>query len=110
VSLSGEGRDTRRAPDKQEKAMISNPNLAAQLAREHQRQMLAQASQRRLRHQHACPAPRTPRPAARVARRLAAAIARAGVVAAQAPGAIWPAGPHRLGEPAGQAQTPGRSH
>jgi hypothetical protein len=90
--------------------MFMNPNLATQLAHEHQRQMLAQASQQQLRHQHGYPAPRTEGLAARVARRLAAAIARAGVAAAQAPGAVWRAGPHRLGEPAGQAQTSGRSH
>jgi len=90
--------------------MTSNPNLTIQLAREHQRQMLAEARQRQPWHRHGYPAPRTEDPAARAARRLAAAIARVGVVAAQAPGAIWPAGPHRLGEPAGQAQTPGRSH
>jgi hypothetical protein len=76
-----------------------------QLAREHQRQMLAQASQRPRRHQHGYPAPRTPGPAARGARRLAAAIARAGAVAAQAPGAIWRAGSHRLGEPAARPRS-----
>jgi len=81
-----------------------------QLARGHQRHMTAQASQRQRPDQHGYPAPRTAGPAARAARRLAAAIARAGLAAAQAPGAIWPAGPHRPTGPAGQIQTPGRSH
>ena len=44
-ALSGEGRDSRRAPDRQGKAMVMNPDLATQLTREHRRQMLAQASQ-----------------------------------------------------------------
>jgi hypothetical protein len=90
--------------------MFTHPDHAGQLVREHQRQMLAQARQRQLRRQHGYPALRIPGPAARIARRLAAAIGRARVTAAQPPGAIWPAGPHRLGETAGQAQTPGRSH
>jgi hypothetical protein len=89
--------------------MFIDPNLATQLAREHQRELLAEASQRQqLQHRHR-PAPGTPG-ATGIARRLAAAIVRAGAVAAQAPGAIWPAGPRPLGEPAGRAQTPGHSH
>jgi hypothetical protein len=89
--------------------MFINPDLATQLAREHHRQLLSEASQRQLRHRHR-PAPDTPRAAAGFTRLLAAAIARAGLVNAQAPGAIWPAGPHALGEPAGQAQAPSHSH
>lgn len=89
--------------------MFINPHLATQLARDHQRQLLAQASQRQLAHQHRRPSNGTPGPAG-ITRRLATAIARAGRVAAHAPGAIWPAGPHPLGEPARQAQTPGHSH
>jgi len=82
--------------------MITNPNLATQLAREHQRQMLAQASQQR--HQHGRPVPGTPNAAASIIRRVVAAIARAGRVTAQAPGAIWLARPHPLGEPAAPAR------
>jgi len=90
--------------------MFSHPDRIGQLASEHHHQMLAQASQRQLRHQHDRPAASNPGRPARIARRLAAAIARAGAAAAQAPGAIWPAGPHPFGEPAGQAQTPGSGH
>ena len=81
--------------------MITNPNLATQLAREHQRQMLAQASQQR--HQHGRPARGTPNAAASIIR-VGAAIARAGRVAAQAPGATWLARPHPHGEPAAPAR------
>jgi hypothetical protein len=83
--------------------MFINPDLATRLAREHHGELLAQASQRRLRHQHHRPAAGTPDPAAPITRRLAAAIARAGVAAAQSAGTIWPAGPRPLREPAGQA-------
>ncbi len=84
--------------------MFTNPDLATQLAREHHRELLAQASQRRLR-------PRSRRQApARITRLLAAAIARAGSVAAQATGVIRPAGPHPLGEPAAHTQAPEGSH
>ncbi len=84
--------------------MFTHPDRIGQLADEHHHQMLAQASQRQLRHQHGRPAAST-----RIIRRLAAAIAGAGVTA-QAPGAIWPAGPHPLGEPAARTQIPGRGH
>jgi len=40
---------------------------------------------------------------------LATAIARAGAAAMHALGAIWPARPRLLGEPAAPAQTPDRS-
>ena len=73
--------------------MFTHPDRIGQLAREHHHQMLAQASQRQLRHQHSRPAATT-----RIIRRLAA-LMRAGVVPAQAPGTIWPARPRRLGEP-----------
>ena len=53
--------------------MITHPDRISQLAREHHHQMLAQASQRRLRHQHSRPA------TTRIIRRLAALIAGAGV-------------------------------
>jgi hypothetical protein len=89
--------------------MFTHPDRIGQLASENHRQMLAQASRRRLLHQEDGPTARTAGLAARMTRRLATAIARAGVVTAQAPGAVWPVGPHPLGEPVGQAQTPGRS-
>ena len=85
--------------------MFTHPDRIGQLAREHHHQMLAQASQRQLRHQHSRPAAST-----RIIRRLAAVIAGAGMVPAQAPGAIWPAGPHPPGEPASLVQIPGRRH
>jgi len=61
--------------------MFTHPDRIGQLAGEHHHQMLAQASKRQLRHQHGRPAART-----RIIGRLAAAIARAGAVTAQAPG------------------------
>jgi hypothetical protein len=85
--------------------MFIPPDLATQLAREHYRRMLGEASQRQLAHQHARPAPGTPGPAG-ITRRLAAAITRARVATARAAGGIWPTGPHPLGEPAGQSQAP----
>ena len=89
--------------------MFTHPDRLGQLAREHQSELLSEASQRQLANRHR-PAPGTPGGATGITRRLAAAIARAGLVSAQAPGAIWPTGPHPLGEPAGQPQTPGHSH
>jgi hypothetical protein len=53
-------------------------SLTTQLAREQQRQMLAEASHHQ-RHQHGDMAPRTPSAATRIFRRLAAAITSAGV-------------------------------
>jgi hypothetical protein len=44
--LSGEGRDSRPAPDRQEKAMCTHPDRIGQLAREHHHRMLAQAGLR----------------------------------------------------------------
>jgi len=76
--------------------MITNPSLATQLAREHQRQMHAQASQQR--HQHGRPAPRTPN-AASIFRRLAAAIARSGRAAARRHLANSPASARRTTHP-----------
>jgi hypothetical protein len=66
--------------------MFAQPDRIGQLARENHNQMLAEASQRQLRHQHGHPAPATSGPATRITRRLAAAIARLGTVAAEAPG------------------------
>jgi hypothetical protein len=85
-------------------AMFTNSHLTAQLARE----LLAQAAQRQLARQHRRLAHRTP--SAGITGRLAAALARAGVVAAQAPGAIWPAWPDPLASPAGQAQAQAPVH
>ena len=85
--------------------MVTHPDRIGQLAREHHHQMLAQASQRQLRHQPSRPAGTT-----RITRRLAALMAGAGVVPAQAPGTSWPARLHPLGEPAGRTQIPGRRH
>ena len=90
--------------------MFTHPDLISQLARDHHRQMLAQASRRQLRRQHDRPAARTANGAGQIARRPVTAIARASAATAQALRAIWPAGPHPLGGPAGQAQIPGRSH
>jgi hypothetical protein len=61
--------------------MFPHPHIAGQLAREHQRQMLAEASQRQLRRQHHRPAARTATPAGRIIRRLATAIAGPGIAA-----------------------------
>ena len=61
--------------------MSMNHDLATGLAREHQRQMLAEAS-RQQRHR----APQTPRTATRIIRGLVAGITSARVAAAQAPG------------------------
>ena len=90
--------------------MFTHPDQIGQLVRDHHNQMLAQASRRQLRHQHGRPAPSTANGAAQIARRPVTAIARASAATAQALRAIWPAGPHPLGGPAGQAQIPGRSH
>ena len=65
--------------------MFTHPDRMEQLAREHHHQMLAEASQWRLRHQCGRPAAST-----RIIRRLAAAIARTSVVTAQVPA---PSGP-----------------
>lgn len=66
--------------------MFTQPDRIGQIAREHHYQMLAEASQRQLRHQHGHPAPATPGAATRITRRLAAAIARLGSVPTEAPG------------------------
>jgi hypothetical protein len=90
--------------------MFTHPDPIGQLAREHHRQMLAEASQRQRRRPHVDPAAKTPNAAAAILRRLAPAITRTVVVAAEAPDAIWPARPHPLGEPAAQGRRPGRGH
>jgi hypothetical protein len=77
--------------------MISNPDLVTQLAREHQRQVLAQASQQR--HQHGRPVPGTPNAATSIFRRLAAAIGRADRAAARRQLASSPASARRTTHP-----------
>jgi hypothetical protein len=66
--------------------MFTHPDRIGQLASENHRQMLAQASRRSLLHQDDRPTARTAGLAARMTRRLAAAIARTGVATAQAQG------------------------
>jgi hypothetical protein len=63
-------------PDTQETAMSMNHDLTTRLARDHQRQMLVEASQQRhqQRHQPRHPVSRTRRTATRIIRGLAAAI------------------------------------
>jgi hypothetical protein len=81
ASLSDEGRDSRPATDRQDKAMFTHPRLTSQLAREHHRQMLAGASRRQLRRRHGRQATRNAGGAGKVIRRVAAAIAGAGIAA-----------------------------
>ena len=64
--------------------MFTHPGRLGQLAREHHHDMLAQASQRRLGTQSGGRSPAAPNAAARVTRRLAGVIGRAGVVASRA--------------------------
>lgn len=61
--------------------MFTHPGLTSQLAREHHHQMLAEASRRQLRRRHGRQATRNAGGAGKVIRRLAAAIAGAGVAA-----------------------------
>jgi hypothetical protein len=61
--------------------MFTHPDRVSQLAREHHRQMLAEASQRPLRRQHRHPATRTANAAATIIRHLATAIAGADTAA-----------------------------
>jgi hypothetical protein len=90
-------------PDRQEKAMLINPDQATRLTRDHYDELLTQASRRQLRPRPGRQATRT-RGTAGIGRRLAAAIARA--MTAQAPGPFWPTGGNPLGEPVTQARTP----
>jgi hypothetical protein len=70
--------DTQAPPpgSHQEKAMFTHPEITSQLASEHQRQMLAAASQRQLRRQHDRQAPKAANIAATIIRRLATVIAK----------------------------------
>jgi hypothetical protein len=72
--------------------MFTHPHVVCQLAREHQRQMLADAAQRQLLHRHHLAAASMPGIATGITRRLAALIARAGAVISSAPGAAWDRG------------------
>ena len=83
--------------------MFTHPDPLGQLAAEHHRNMLAEARQRTLRHQHGRPSSRTPAIALRITRRLATAITRAGPVAAEASAAAWVARPHQPGGSASEA-------
>ncbi len=56
--------------------MFTHPDRLGQLAREDQRQMLAEASQRQLRRQHGQQATRTATAAGTIIRRLATLIAK----------------------------------
>ena len=89
--------------------MFTHPDQIGQLVREHQRQMLAEASQRQRRRPHVDPAARTPNAAA-IFRRLATALSRAVVVAAEGPRAIWPPDRIRSANQPPQGHRPGRSN
>jgi hypothetical protein len=79
--------------------MFTHPGSLGQLAAEHHRNMLAEARQRTLLHQHGRPSSKTPAIALRITRRLATAITRAGPVAAQTPAATWVARPPSRQDP-----------
>ena len=61
--------------------MFTHPGLTSQLAREHHRQMLAEASRRQLRRRHGHQATRNASGAGKIIRRIATAIAGAGIAA-----------------------------
>ena len=67
--------------------MFIHPEIASQLAREHRRDMLAEVSQRQLRRQRGHQPTRNPNVAGRIIRRVATAIAGAGIAALPALGA-----------------------
>ena len=64
-----------------------------QIARQHHNQMITDARQRQLSRS----ASSRPLAGARITRRLNAAVAKAGLAAAHAPGAIWASRPRPLG-------------
>jgi len=72
--------------------------------------MLAEAGQRALRHQHGRRSSMMPHAAVKIIRRLATAIARVGAAAAQAPGTIWPAGPHQPAGPIAEGHPSDHGH
>jgi hypothetical protein len=86
--------------------MFMYQHVATLLVREHQRQLPAAARSWQQQCQRGCSAPRTPGAATRIIGFLATVITRVGIVATEAPGAIWPDRPHVLGEPATAAPTP----
>jgi hypothetical protein len=86
--------------------VILHSSLAAELAREHRRRLLAEVSQRQLGKR----ATRTTNPAGTIIRRAATAIAGAGVTAPQSLGAIALAGTRQLRKPASEPASPGHSH
>jgi len=61
--------------------MFTHPGLTSQLAREHHRQMLAEASRRQLQRRDGHQATRNASGAGAIIHRVAAAIARAGIAA-----------------------------
>jgi hypothetical protein len=61
--------------------MFTHPGLTSQLAREHHRQMLAEASRRQLRRRHGHQATRNASGAGKIIRRIATAIAGVGIAA-----------------------------
>jgi hypothetical protein len=61
--------------------MFTHPGLTGLLAREHYRQILAESSRRQLRRQHGHQATSNASGAGKIIRRLAAAIAGAGIAA-----------------------------
>jgi hypothetical protein len=63
--------------------MFTHPDQISRNVIEHHRQLVEDATQCR---QHDRPVPSTPSVAAKITRRLVAAFARAGAVAAEAPG------------------------
>jgi len=79
--------------------MFTHPGLTSQLAREHHHQMLAEASRRQLRRRHGRQATRNAGGAGKIIRRLAAAIAGAGI-AALPKSTTGPREPLAAGEPA----------
>jgi len=89
--------------------MFTHPDPLGQLAAQHHRQMLAEARQRTLLHQHGRRSSRTPDIALRITRRLATAIASAGPVAAETPAAAWVARPQQPAGPSAALASHDRS-
>jgi hypothetical protein len=78
--------------------MFTHPDLASQLAREHRRQMLADAARRQRRHQQRHQATRTANLAGTITGRLATALAGPGRADMPTPAAASPAGARQLGQ------------
>jgi hypothetical protein len=73
--------------------MFTHPGLTSQLAREHHRQMLAEASRRQLRRRHGHQATRNASGAGKIIHRIATAIAGAGIAALPTSTTRAPLGP-----------------